>query len=78
LPSVTGDKIQLPQVILNLIVNGIEAMAVALSAFQLALFLFVVWIPIVAAGSKDPFQWSETILNMALLAGAWVVAESYW
>ena len=53
-------------------------MAVALSAFQLALFLFVVWIPIVAAGSKDPFQWSETILNMALLAGAWVVAESYW
>jgi uncharacterized membrane protein len=53
-------------------------LAVALSAFQLALFLFVVWIPIVAAGSKDPFQWSETILNTALLAGAWMVADSYW
>jgi uncharacterized membrane protein YphA (DoxX/SURF4 family) len=53
-------------------------LAVALSAFQLALFLFVVWIPIVAAGSKDPFQWSETILNAALLAGAWMVADSYW
>ena len=53
-------------------------LAVALSAFQLALFLFVVWIPIVAAGSKNPFQWSETILNTALLAGAWVVADSYW
>ena len=53
-------------------------LAVALSAFQLALFLFVVWIPIVAAGSKDPFQWSETILNTALLAGAWTVADSYW
>ena len=52
-------------------------LAVALSAFQLALFLFVVWIPIVAAGSKDPFQWSETILNAALLAGAWMVADSY-
>jgi uncharacterized membrane protein len=53
-------------------------LAVALSAFQLALFLFVVWVPIVAAGSKDPFQWSETILNAALLAGAWIVADSYW
>ncbi len=53
-------------------------LAVALSAFQIALFLFVVWIPIVASGSKDPFQWSETILNTALLAGAWVVADSYW
>lgn len=53
-------------------------LAVALSAFQLALFLFLVWIPIVASGSKVPFQWSETILNAALLAGAWLVAESYW
>jgi uncharacterized membrane protein len=52
-------------------------LAVALSAFQLGLFLFVVWIPIVATGSKDPFQWSETILNAALLAGAWMVADSY-
>jgi uncharacterized membrane protein len=53
-------------------------LAVALSAFQIALFLFVVWVPIVARGSKDPFQWSETIVNIALLAGAWVVADSYW
>jgi len=57
---------------------GIGArLAVALSVFQIALFLFLVWIPIVATGSKDPFQWSETILNTALLAGAWVVADSY-
>jgi uncharacterized membrane protein len=52
-------------------------LAVVLSAFQIALFLFLVWIPIVATGSKDPFQWSETILNTALLAGAWVVADSF-
>jgi hypothetical protein len=52
-------------------------LAVALSAFQIGSFLFLVWVPIVAAGSKDPFQWSETILNAALLAGAWVVADSY-
>jgi uncharacterized membrane protein YphA (DoxX/SURF4 family) len=52
-------------------------LAVTLSAFQIALFLFLVWIPIVAAGSKDPFQWSETILNAALLAGACVMTDSY-
>jgi uncharacterized membrane protein len=52
-------------------------LAVALSAFQIALFLFVVWIPIVVTGSKDPFQWSETIVNTALLAGAWMIADSY-
>ena len=52
-------------------------LAVFLSALQIGLFLFFVWVPIVAAGSKVPFQWSETILNAALLAAAWVVADSY-
>jgi uncharacterized membrane protein len=52
-------------------------LAVTLSALQLAAFLFLVWIPIVAMGSKNPFQWSETILNAALCAGAWVMTDSY-
>jgi uncharacterized membrane protein len=52
-------------------------LAVTLSVLQLTLFLVLVWIPIVAPGSKDPFQWSETILNVALLAAGWVVADSY-
>jgi uncharacterized membrane protein len=52
-------------------------LAAALSALQIALFLLLVWIPIVAAGSKVPFQRSETILNAALLAGAWMIADSY-
>ncbi|HEY3756792.1 MAG TPA: hypothetical protein VGL42_11640 [Opitutaceae bacterium] len=51
--------------------------AVALSAFQIGAFLVLVWIPIDAAGSKGIFQWSETIINVALLAGAWVVSDSY-
>ena len=52
-------------------------LAAALSAFQIALFLFLVWIPIMATSSYNPFQWSETILNLVLLAGAWIVADSY-
>lgn len=52
-------------------------LAVALSTIQIGMFLFLVWIPIVARGSTIPFQWSETILNAALLAGAWMVSESY-
>jgi len=52
-------------------------LAVTLSVLQITLFLVLVWLPIVAAGSKNPFQWSEAVLNVALSAGGWVVAESY-
>ncbi len=52
-------------------------LAVTLSVVQLTLFLVLVWLPILATGSRNPFQWREAILNAALVAGAWVVAESY-
>ena len=52
-------------------------LAAFLSALQIGLFLFLVWVPILAAGSKVAFQWSEAILNAALLAAAWVMADSY-
>jgi uncharacterized membrane protein len=52
-------------------------LAATLSAWQIGLFLLLVWVPIVVPGNAGADQWSETVVNVALLAGAWVAADSY-
>lgn len=60
------------------VVTGVYArLAAALITVQIGIFLLLVWVPIVAAGSPSAFQISETILTAALTAGAWVIADSY-
>jgi uncharacterized membrane protein YphA (DoxX/SURF4 family) len=59
------------------LIGVLPRLAAALSAIQIGMFLLLVWIPIVAAGTKDAFQWTETLSSLALMAGAWVVADSY-
>jgi hypothetical protein len=61
------------------VITGVYArLAAALSMVQLCLFVLLVWVPIMmAAGSRSAFQWSETIVSWALMAGGWVVADSY-
>ena len=60
-----------------MLIGVFARLAATLSAFQTIMFLLLVWVPVIAAGSKDASDWSETLCSVALAAGAWVVAESY-
>lgn len=59
------------------VINVWAQLATVLSALQIGLFTLLVWVPAVASGSANAFQWSEFAISSALTAGAWVVADSY-
>jgi uncharacterized membrane protein len=60
------------------VLTGVFArLAATLAAVQMASFLLLVWFPIFLAGKMNDFNWGEIVVNCALVAGGWVVAESY-
>ncbi len=44
---------------------------------QLAILTFVVWTPLIIAGTMSAFQWNEFVVSILLTTCAWVVADSY-
>ncbi len=60
------------------VLTGVWArLAATLAAVQMGAFLLLVWLPIVLAGKMTDFNWGEIVVNVALVAAAWVVVDSY-
>jgi uncharacterized membrane protein len=62
---------------LAIIIGMYSRLAASLSALEMGLFLFLVWIPAMATRSLNAFEWGETVTTWVLTAAAWVVADSY-
>jgi uncharacterized membrane protein YphA (DoxX/SURF4 family) len=60
-----------------MIVGVVPRLAAALSTLQMGLFLLIIWVPRVIAGNVNAFQWGEFVTNIALVAAAWMVTDSY-
>jgi uncharacterized membrane protein YphA (DoxX/SURF4 family) len=59
------------------ILTGIAApLAVRLLTAEIVGFQLLVWIPKLAAGPRQHFNWAGNGINLAIAASAWVVADS--
>jgi uncharacterized membrane protein YphA (DoxX/SURF4 family) len=59
------------------LLTGIQArLAAVLLTAMLVTFAVLVHTPILIADHKNPFNWSESAINLALIGAAWVVADA--
>ena len=60
------------------ILFGIKArLAAALLAAEILGFEILVWIPKFIAGPHDHFNWSGNAINLAIMSGAWLIADAF-
>lgn len=60
---------------LALLTRAWARLAAGLTALMLAIFGFLVWVPIVLAHPHSAFDWSELALTFGICGAAWIVAD---
>jgi uncharacterized membrane protein len=62
---------------LAILFNILPRLAAALATAQMAGFLLLIWVPLVASGQANEFRFGEFVATCVLTAAAWVITDSY-